>query len=65
MLGRPGPRQHYDNEMDLKEIYFEIVNWIHVNQNRRQYWAATNAITSRPGFTNLVISVLTIRRLGS
>lgn len=65
MLGRPGHRQYYGNEMDLKEIYFEIVNCIHVNQSRRQYWAATSAIKSRPGFTNLALSVLTFRRLGS
>ena len=35
-LGRPGPRRHYDNKMDLKEIYFEVVNCVHVTQGKSQ-----------------------------
>jgi len=30
--------------MDLREIGWEVVNWIHLGQDRGQWWAAVNMV---------------------
>jgi len=64
-LGSPRPRRHYDNKKDLKEIYFEVVNCVHVTQGRSQCWTAANTITNHLGFINVIMSVLTCQLLVS
>jgi hypothetical protein len=38
-LGRPGWRWEDNTKIDLKEIGFEGVDWIHVAQDRNQWLA--------------------------
>jgi hypothetical protein len=48
---RKSPRHRYtweDNiNMDLREIGWEFVNWIHLAQARDQWWALVNTAMNR------------------
>jgi hypothetical protein len=41
-IGKPRHRWKNNNEIDLKEIAHEDVNWIHISQNRDRFLAALN-----------------------
>jgi hypothetical protein len=43
-LGRPWHRWEDNIKMDLKEIGFEGVDWIHLPQDRGQWWALVNTV---------------------
>jgi hypothetical protein len=43
-VGRYGRRGEDNIRMDLKEIGFESVNWIHVAQNRDQWWTLVSTV---------------------
>jgi hypothetical protein len=44
LLGRPRLRWENNIKMDLKEIVLECVDWIHLAQDRDQWWVLVNAI---------------------
>jgi hypothetical protein len=43
-FGRPRSRWEDNTEMDLREIGWEGVNWIHLAQDRDQWWALVNTV---------------------
>jgi hypothetical protein len=43
-LGRPRTRWKDDNIMDLMEIEWEVVDWIHLAQYRDQWRAVVNTV---------------------
>jgi hypothetical protein len=43
-LGRPRRRWEDDMRMELTEIGWEVVDWIHLAQNRFRWWALVNMI---------------------
>jgi hypothetical protein len=43
-LGRPRGRWEIDIKMDLKEIGWEVVDWMHLAQNRDQCRAVVNTV---------------------
>jgi hypothetical protein len=45
-LGRPRRRWKYNIGMDLREIEWEGVDWIHLDQDRDQRRAAVNTVMS-------------------
>jgi hypothetical protein len=45
-LGRPRRRWDYDIRMDLREIGWEGVVWMHVAHNKDQWRALVNTITN-------------------
>jgi hypothetical protein len=59
-LGRPIRRWENNVRMDLREMGSEVVDWIHLAQDRNQWWALVNTVMnpSQEGLcpTELVIS---------
>jgi hypothetical protein len=45
-LGRPRRRWEDNIKMDLREIMFEDVDWIHWAQDRDRWWALVNTVTN-------------------
>jgi hypothetical protein len=43
-FGRPKRRQEYNIRMDLKEMGWEDVDWVHLAQDRDQWRAAVNTV---------------------
>jgi hypothetical protein len=43
-LGRPRRRWEDTIKMDLREIGFGYVDWIHLAQNRDRWWAVVNTV---------------------
>jgi ribosome biogenesis protein Nip4 len=43
-LERPRHRWEDNIKMDLREIGFEDVDWIHLAQDRDRWWAVVNAV---------------------
>jgi hypothetical protein len=43
-LGRPRHRWEDNIKMDLREIKINVVNWIHLVQDRVQWWAFMNMV---------------------
>jgi len=41
---RPRHGWEYDIRMDLREIRLETVDWMHLAQDRNQWWAAVNMV---------------------
>jgi hypothetical protein len=49
-LNQPGkPRRRWEDNirMDVREICWEGVDWIHLAQNRDQLWAVVNTVMNR------------------
>jgi hypothetical protein len=46
LLGDPGCRWEYDSEMEIKEIRWEDVDWIHLAQDRVQWWGLVNVVVN-------------------
>jgi hypothetical protein len=44
LLGRPGRRWEDNIRMNLREIGWEVVDWIHVVQDRDQWRAVVNTV---------------------
>jgi hypothetical protein len=44
LLRRPRPRLKDNIRMDLREIGWEGVDWMHVAQNRDQWWAVVDKV---------------------
>jgi hypothetical protein len=44
LLGRPRGRWEDNIRMDLKEIGWEISNWIHLIQDRDHWWALMSTV---------------------
>jgi len=42
-LGRPGCRCEDNSRTDLRDIGWEVLDWIHLAQHRDQWWATVNA----------------------
>jgi hypothetical protein len=45
-LGRPRHRREDNIRMDLTEIGWNTVDWIHLAQNKDQWWALVNTVIS-------------------
>jgi hypothetical protein len=45
-LGRPRHRWEDNIRMDLREIGFGDVDWIHLAQDRNRWWALVNTVTN-------------------
>jgi hypothetical protein len=45
-LGRPRRRWEDNIRMDLKEIAWESVDWIHLTQDMDQWWALMNTVAN-------------------
>jgi hypothetical protein len=45
-LGRRRRRWEYNIIMDLRKIAWEDVDWIHLAQDRDQWWAVVNTVTN-------------------
>jgi len=43
-FGRPKRRQEYNIRMDLKEMGWEDVDWVHLAQDRDQWRAVVNTV---------------------
>jgi hypothetical protein len=44
ILGRPR-REWKDNiEMDLSEVWFKVVDWIHMSEHRGRWWRLVNTV---------------------
>jgi hypothetical protein len=43
-LGRPGRRWENNIKIDLREIGIDGANWIHMVQDRVQWWACENTV---------------------
>jgi hypothetical protein len=43
-LGRPRRRLEYNIKLDLREIGIDGTNWIHLAQDRVQWWACMNMV---------------------
>jgi len=43
-LGRPGHRLEDNIRMNLREIGWEGVDWIHLAQDRDKWWALVNTV---------------------
>jgi hypothetical protein len=43
-LGRPGHWWQDTIKIDLREIGFGVVDWVHLAQNRDQWWALANMV---------------------
>jgi hypothetical protein len=46
LLGRPRHRWEDNIKMDLREIGWEGVNWMHLAQDRDQWWVLVNIVTN-------------------
>jgi len=44
-LGKPRRRWEDNIRIDLREIGWEGVDWIHLAQDRDQWWAVVNTVT--------------------
>jgi len=49
-LGRPRHRWEYDIRMDLREIGWKDVEWIHLAQDMDQWWALMNMVNEPSSF---------------
>jgi hypothetical protein len=45
-LGRPRRRWEGNITVDLRETGWEVVDWMHLVQNRNQWWAVVNMVMS-------------------
>jgi hypothetical protein len=45
-LGRPRRRWEVNSKMDLREIGFGDVDWIHLAQDKDRWWALVNTVMS-------------------
>jgi hypothetical protein len=43
-IGRPRRRWEDDIRMDLREREWEIVDWMHLSQDRDHWWAVVNTV---------------------
>jgi len=43
-VGRPRRRWEYNIRMDLWETGWKVVDWMHLTQNRKQWWALVNTV---------------------
>jgi hypothetical protein len=43
-LGRHNRRWEDNIRMDLREIRWEVVDWMHLTQNRDQWWALVGTV---------------------
>jgi hypothetical protein len=43
-LGRPRHRWDDNARRDLREILWEVVDWLHLAKNRDQWWALVNVV---------------------
>jgi hypothetical protein len=43
-IGRHALRYEANIKLDIKEIGFEGVNWIHLAQDRNQWWVVVNTV---------------------
>jgi hypothetical protein len=43
-LGRPRYRLEDSIRMDLRERRWEVVDWMHLDQDRDQWWAIVNMV---------------------
>jgi hypothetical protein len=43
-LGRPRCRQDYNAKMGLRGIGWGIMDWIHLAQDKHQWWALVNMV---------------------
>jgi hypothetical protein len=43
-LGRPRRRREDNIKMDLREIVFGDVDWIHLAQDKDRWWALVNTV---------------------
>jgi hypothetical protein len=43
-VGRPRRRWEYNIRMDLWETGWKVVVWMHLTQNRKQWWALVNTV---------------------
>jgi len=48
-LGRPSRRGKYDIKMDLREIGWECVDWMHLTRHRKQWRAIVNTVMNFGG----------------
>jgi hypothetical protein len=48
-LGRPRRRWEDNIKMDHSEIGLEGVDWVHLAQDRDQWWALVNTVLNLPG----------------
>jgi hypothetical protein len=46
LTGRPRRRREDSIRMDLKEMGWEGVDWIYLDQDRDQWWALVNTVTN-------------------
>jgi hypothetical protein len=44
LLRRPRRRWEDNIRMDLREIVWEVVNWMRLAQDRDQFWALVNTV---------------------
>jgi hypothetical protein len=42
--GRPRHRWKYNTRMNLRKKVWEVVDWIHLAQDRDQWWALMNTV---------------------
>jgi hypothetical protein len=50
-LGRPRRRWEYNIRMDLREIGWEAVGWVHLAQDREQWWVLVNIAMNLRGIS--------------
>jgi hypothetical protein len=46
-LGRPTHKREDNNRMDLREIGWEVVDWMHLAQDRNQWRALVNTFIKK------------------
>jgi hypothetical protein len=49
LLGRPRCRWENNIEMDLREMVLEVVDWIHLAQDRERWWTLVNTVMNLLG----------------
>jgi hypothetical protein len=43
-FGRPRRRWENNNRIDIREIVWEVVDWMHLAQDRDQWWDHVNTV---------------------
>jgi hypothetical protein len=44
LFGKPGCRWEGNITLDIREIWYEGVDWTHLAQDRNQWWAVVNTV---------------------